>query len=91
VNRNERFGYVIDGVDALVVGHTHKGAITKPMKIFVDKHNNRVGMKPFVVVSSVPWMSFGGYAMQKMLLPATSGDPQKLKLSGKCKKISLVW
>jgi hypothetical protein len=91
VNRNERFGYVIDGVDALVVGHTHKGAITKPMKIFVDKHNNKVCMKQFVVVSSVPWMSFGGYAMQKMLLPAQSGDPQKLKLSGKCKKISLVW
>ncbi len=91
VNRNERFGYIIDGLDALVVGHTHKGAITKPMKIFIDKHNNLVGMKPFVVVSSVPWMSFGGYAMQKMLLPAQSGDPQKLKLSGKCKKISLVW
>ena len=91
VNRNERFGYVIDGIDGLIVGHTHKGSITKPSKVYVDKHNNKVSMKPFVVVSSVPWMNFGDYALQKMLLPATSGDPQKLLLHGKQKKISLMW
>ena len=91
VNRNERFGYVIDGIDGLIVGHTHKGAITKPSKVYVDKYNNKVSMKPFVVVSSVPWMNFGDYALQKMLLPATSGDPQKILLHGKQKKISLIW
>lgn len=91
VNRNERFGYVIDGIDGLIVGHTHKGALTKPSKVCVDTHNNKVSMKPFVVVSSVPWMNFGDYALQKMLLPAASGDPQKIKLCGNKKKISLVW
>jgi hypothetical protein len=91
VNRNERFGYVIDGIDGLVVGHTHKGALTKPSKVCVDTHNNKVSMKPFVVVSSVPWMNFGDYALQKMLLPAASGDPQKIKLCGNKKKISLEW
>ena len=91
VNRNERFGYVIDGIDGLIVGHTHKGAITKPSKVYVDKRNNKVSMKPFVVVSSVPWMNYGDYALQKMLLPATSGDPQKILLHGKQKKISLIW
>ena len=91
VNRNERFGYVIDGIDAIIVGHTHKGAITKPMKIFVDTHNNKISMKPFVVVSSVPWMQFGGYALQKMLLPTQSGNPQIMKLCGKEKKITLEW
>lgn len=91
VNRNERFGYIIDGIDGLIVGHTHKGALTKPMKINIDKLNNKITMKPFVVVSSVPWMAFGGYALQKMLLPAQSGDPQKLVLCGTKKKISLMW
>ena len=91
VNRNERFGYVIDGIDGLIVGHTHKGALTKPSKVCVDTHNNKVSMKPFVVVSSVPWMMYGDYALQKMLLPAASGDPQKIKLCGNKKKISLVW
>jgi predicted phosphodiesterase len=91
VNRNERFGHIIDGLDGIIVGHTHKGAITKPMKINIDKHNNKITMRPFVVVSSVPWMAFGGYALQKMLLPAQSGDPQKLKLYGKEKKMQIIW
>lgn len=91
VNRNERFGYVVDGIDAIVVGHTHKGAVTKPMKVCVDKHNNKVSMKPFVVVSSVPWLQYGDYALQKMLLPAQTGNPQKMVLCGTKKEISLIW
>lgn len=91
VNRNERFGYVIDGIDGLIVGHSHKGALTKPLKLLVDKHNNKVSFKPFVVVSSVSWLDYGGYALQKMLLPAQTGEPQILKLSGTEKKITLIW
>lgn len=91
VNRNERFGYVIDGIDALIVGHTHKGALTKPLKLCCDVHNNKVSFKPFVVVSSVPWLQYGDYALQKMLLPAQAGDPQKIKLAGNKKKITLCW
>lgn len=91
VNRNERFGYTIDGIDALIVGHTHKGAMTKPQKIVVDKHNNKISYKPFAVVSSVSWLRFGGYALQKMLLPAENGDPQSLILHGKHKQIKLTW
>lgn len=93
VNRNERFGMVIDGLDAMIVGHTHKGAITKPKKIVIDPYNNRVTMKSFVVVSAVSWMEFGGYAMQKMLLPAATCDPQLIKLSGKrdIKRVTTIW
>lgn len=93
VNRNERFGMIIDGLDLLVVGHTHKGAITKPEKIVIDARNNRVSRRSFTVVSSVSWMEFGGYAMQKMLLPSASCDPQIIKLSGKrgIKRVTTVW
>lgn len=91
VTRNERFGYVMDGVDALIVGHTHKGAISKPLKLKVDTHNNRISMVPFVTVSSVSWLNYGGYALQKMLLPSATGDPQMLKLYGRKKKIQLTW
>lgn len=91
VTRNERFGYVMDGVDALIVGHTHKGAISKPLKLKVDTHNNRISMVPFVTVSSVSWLNYGGYALQKMLLPSATGDPQMLKLFGRKKKIQLTW
>lgn len=71
VNRNERFGYVIDGMDALIVGHTHKPYTTQPGKIKIDPFNNKVSVKPFKVISSTSWLQWGGYAAQKMLLPTT--------------------
>ena len=91
VNRNERFATVIDGIDGLIVGHTHKGSITKPMKIYVDKCNNKVSFKQYVVVSSVSWLQYGGYALAKMMLPATSGEPQTMKLCRNEKRIELTW
>lgn len=71
VNRGERFGYVIDGMDALIVGHTHKPFTTQPGKIKIDLHNNLVSVKPFKVISATSWLEYGGYAAQKMLLPTT--------------------
>lgn len=71
VNRGERFGYVIDGMDALIVGHTHKPFTTQPGKIKIDPYNNKVSVKPFKVISSTSWLEYSGYAAQKMLLPTT--------------------
>jgi len=94
VNKNERFGYAIDGLDCLVVGHTHKGTISKPAKIVIDPRNDIVSIKPFTVVTSQAWMNYGGYAMQKMMLPASSAsaeDGQKIVLEKKKKNIKIVW
>lgn len=82
VNRNERFGNIIEGLDCLVVGHTHKGAITRPSKIVVDSNHNKVSVKSYTVISSVSWLNYGGYAAQKMLLPSQSAIPQRLYLGG---------
>ena len=87
VNRNERFGYALSGnVDALIVGHTHKPFATQPGRIHVDCHNNRVTVQPFRVISSTSWLEYGGYAVNKMLLPTTH-CLQKIYLSGKGKEI----
>ncbi len=94
VNRNERFGYTIDNLDCLIVGHTHKGTISKPSKIVIDPRNNSVLLKQFTVVSTQSWLTYGGYAMQKMLLPSstsTADNAQKLKLYKKKKLIELIW
>lgn len=93
VNRNERFGNVIEGLDCLIVGHTHKGTISKPSKIVIDRKNNKVSMSHYTVISMTSWLNYGGYAMQKMLLPAHVGDPQKLKLhmSQSNKRIEVIW
>jgi hypothetical protein len=89
VNRNERFGYVIDGADCLIVGHTHKPFVTQPSKIKIDPYNNKVDIKPFKVVSSTSWLNYGGYAAQKMLLP-NSHAPQVITLCGKRKNIKVT-
>jgi predicted phosphodiesterase len=89
VNRNERFGYVVDGMDCLIVGHTHKPFVTQPSKIKIDPYNNKVDIKPFKVVSSSSWLNYGGYAAQKMLLPS-SHAPQVITLCGKRKDIKVT-
>lgn len=75
VNRNERFGNVVEGLDCLIVGHAHKGTVSRPSKIVIDAQNNRISMKHYTVVSSVSWLNYGGYALQKMLLPRCSQAP----------------
>lgn len=71
VLKNERFGYAVDGMDALITGHTHKPFTTAHGKIFIDKRNNKVSVKPFKVISMTSWMEYGGYSAQKMMVPTT--------------------
>lgn len=93
VNRNERFGNIIDGCDCLIVGHTHKGTISKPSKIVIDAKNDTVTVKPYTVISCVSWLNYGGYALRKMLLPAYVAEPQRLYLSmsERKKNIEIRW
>ena len=86
VNKFERFAYVVDGVDALIVGHTHKPWVTQPAKIRVDVRNNTVTTVPFKVISATSWLKYGGYATQKMLLPSSHAK-QVITLSGYKKEI----
>lgn len=80
INRNERMGYALDGVDCLVVGHSHKPMISQPGKINVDNRNNKVSVVPFKVVVATSWLNYGDYAAQKMLQP-TSHALQTIHLS----------
>jgi predicted phosphodiesterase len=89
VNRNERFGYAIEGVDALIVGHSHKPIITQPAKLVVDHANNKISVRPFKVVVSTAWLNYGGYAAQKMLLPG-SHTMQRIHLAGDHKEIRVT-
>lgn len=89
VNRGERFGYAIDGLDCLILGHTHKVAQTQPGKIKVDAHNKRISIKPFKLVIASSWLSYGGYAAEKLLLPSTHAA-QEIILRGNRKAIKLT-
>ena len=76
----------MDGVDALVVGHTHKPWVTQPAKVKVDLRNNKVNVVPFKVISMSSWLNYSGYPVQKMLLP-TSRTKQIITLCGNKKDI----
>lgn len=94
VNKNERFGSIIDGLDCMITGHSHKGAITKPAKLVIDTKVNKVIVKSYTVVSSQSWLNYGGYAMQKMLLPATNASAEsgiKIILKSNKKLITTTW
>lgn len=86
VLRGERFAYAVDGMDALIIGHTHKPYITNPGKIVIDKSNNIVSVKPFKVINMTSWLKYGDYAAQKMLLPSTH-SLQTLTLRGNKKEM----
>lgn len=86
VLRAERFGYAVTGMDALIVGHSHRPFTTQPGQIVIDPRNNTVSVKPFKVISATSWMEYGGYAAQKMLLP-TSHALNSLTLSGRKKEM----
>lgn len=92
VNRNERFGNVISGLDCLVVGHSHKAFVTKPAKIVIDGRNGVVYNSHYTVLSCVSWLNYGGYAARAMLLPAHVCDPQTILLSsGREKNLTTAW
>lgn len=91
VNRGEKFGGIIDGLDCLVMGHTHKPAVTNPAKIVIDTKNNMVTIKPFALVVAEPWQKYGSYPMQKMMAPTATGRPQVLTLDNREKHLKVEW
>ena len=86
VNRSERFGYIMDGCDALISAHTHKPYVTQPSKIKIDTRNNTIKIVPFKNISASSWLRWGGYAAQKMLNP-TSHTAQIMTLKSDKKEI----
>lgn len=86
VNRASRFGTSIDGIDGLIVGHTHKPFDVPDCKIKVDSNTNTISFKPFIMVSVTSWLGYTGYAAQKMLSPVAY-VPQKIILCGNKKCI----
>ena len=80
VNKAEKFADVIDGMDCLVVAHTHKGFVTRPTKLVMDSRNKQVHERDYLVISCVPWLAYAGYAAKAMLHPAHTCNPQAMRL-----------
>lgn len=81
-NKKRHFANAVEGVDAIVSGHTHNGLVEKPARI-VFTHNNNVVVRPLVSLTATSWLNYGGYAAAGLLLPKATCDPQCLVLEFK--------
>lgn len=78
-NKKRQFAYAIEGVDAIISGHTHNGIVEKPARL-VFTTNNTVKVKPLVSLTATSWVSWGGYATAGLYKPVATSDPQCLEL-----------
>jgi len=85
----ERFGMQIDGIDALITGHTHKPVHSDIGKLKVDLHNLLLEQTQFVHIQATSWLNWGGYGAAKML-GATAFAPQKMVLNARSKRIQVI-
>ena len=86
VNRGQRYGYIFNHMDLLLVGHTHVPYNAKYKKINIDSRNNKITAEDFKVVCATSWLDYAGYPVQKMLTPTSYAD-QTILLRGTEKKI----
>lgn len=82
--KQERFGGMVEGLDILITGHTHKPITFPSGKLVCDPRNKKVTVKEFRVVTANSWLDYGGYAMRKMLSPVSTTMTEIL-LGGKRK------
>ena len=78
-NKKRQFAYAVEGVDAIVSGHTHNGIVEKPARLCFTTQNNIV-VKPLVSLTATSWLGYGGYGAAGLYRPASTSDPQCLEL-----------
>ena len=78
-NKKRQFAYAVEGVDAIISGHTHNGIVEKPARLVFTSRNN-VSVKPLVSLTATSWLSYGGYAAAALYKPAATSAPQCLEL-----------
>lgn len=78
-NKKRQFAYSVEGVDAIISGHTHNGIVEKPARLVFTSRNNVI-VKPLVSLTATSWLSYGGYAAAALYRPAATSSPQRLEL-----------
>lgn len=94
-NKRRRFAYSVEGVDAIVSGHTHDGLVEKPARL-VFNSQNVVSIQPLVSLTATSWLDYGGYAAAGLFEPKATGCPQCLELeyagtNNRQPRIRVIW
>lgn len=88
-NRIERFGSVIEGLDLIITGHTHKPLSFPVGRLVFDSRNGKVVKKQFRVLVATSWLEYGGYPMRGLMAP-TAFCPNEAWLCGTHKEIKIT-
>lgn len=94
-NKRRRFAYSVEGVDAIISGHTHDGLVEKPARL-VFNSQNVVSIQPLVSLTATSWLDYGGYAAAGLFEPKATGCPQCLELeyaatNNRQPRIRVIW
>lgn len=73
------FAFSLEGIDAVISGHTHNGLIEKPARLCMTS-KSRVVIKPLISMTATSWLDYGGYAAAALYRPAATSAPQCLEL-----------
>lgn len=95
-NKQKQFAQAgVEGVDAVVCGHTHNGLVQKHSRMVLTTRNNVI-MRPIVELTATSWLRYGGYAARAQMIPSVTSDPQALLLeftgtNQRDGSISVIW
>lgn len=78
-NKKRHFSYAVEGVDAIISGHTHDGLVEKPAKLVFTPSNN-VRIQPLVSITATSWLPFSDYAARSLCMPKATSCPQYMEL-----------
>ena len=89
--KKDKFGLSLDGIDALISGHTHTASTEFPSKLVVDSKNDVIRQISYVDLVVPSMLSYGGYGLKAMYTPKCNDKFPILRLSGKQKDIEVIW
>lgn len=88
LNKVQRYGGVVEGMDIIVTGHTHRPAVFVSGKLYCDFRNKRILEKEFWSVTASSFLDYGGYPLEKNLTP--TGHAFQEIILGKEKSINVL-
>jgi len=88
-NKADKFAMSIDGLDALITGHTHKPITFPNAKLVIDPQNKKVTVRQFRCLIASSWLEYGGYPVRG-LIPPVARVEEEMWLSGTGKSIRVL-
>lgn len=95
-SKQRRFAQsAVEGVDAVIAGHTHNGSVEKHARLVLS-NRNAISIKPMISMTATSWLNYGGYSARGQFIPSATSDPQALLLgwtgsNNKDGSISVIW